>query len=538
MSRKLLSLSITATLLGGTAIADVPNVAVDIAPVHSLVARVMDGVGTPDLIIPSGESPHGFSMRPSSAEALQNADVVFWIGHDLTPQLEDTIETLAEGASATELLEADGVNLLDFRESALFEAHDHDDHDDHGHEEAKAEDHDHDHDHGHEEAKAEDHDHDHDDHGHEEAKAEDHDHDHDDHGHEEAKAEGHDHDHDDHGHEEAKAEGHDHDHAHGEHAFEWAGLFELDAGTYAWSFAKVDGDYADPAMKMVILPADDIEAVEETAEELLEADASEAKSDGDALSAQTAAYTLNFDASKEMTVFSVNVTEPGTYAFFTEHMPFEFEANEHFFKDTSGADVEPISQEPDVDHDDHGHGHDDHAGHEGHDHGDHDPHAWLSPQNASVWLNVIAAQLSAADPDNAGTYFANAAAAREEMDALSAEINATLDPVRGGSFIVFHDAYQYFETDFNFPAAGAISIGDASDPGPARIAEIQGRIRNEGVDCVLSEPQFNPGIVATVLDGTDAQTTVIDPLGASLDLGPDLYPQLIRDLANSLAECL
>lgn len=380
MSRKLLTLSALATMLGGTALADAPRVAVDIAPVHSLVARVMDGVGMPDLIVPPGESPHAFSMRPSSAEALQEAGLVFWMGHDLTPQLEDAIETLADDASVTELLEADGINLLEFRESALFEAHDHgdhDDHDDHGHEEAKAEDHDHDHDH---DKHAEKDDHGHDEHGHDE-------HGHDEHGHDD--------------HKEEKAEAHDHDdHGHDEH------------------------------------------------------------------------------------------------------------------------------------------GHEEHADHEGRDHGAHDPHAWLSPQNASVWLNVIAAQLSAADPDNAGAYFANAAAAREELVTLTAEINATLDPLRGGSFIVFHDAYQYFETDFDFPASGAISIGDASDPSPARIAEIQDRIRNEGVNCVLAEPQFNPGLVATVLEGTDANTAVIDPLGVDLEPGADLYPQLIRNMANTLAECL
>jgi len=151
---------------------------------------------------------------------------------------------------------------------------------------------------------------------------------------------------------------------------------------------------------------------------------------------------------------------------------------------------------------------------------------------------LIAGQLSAVDPDNAGTYFANASAARAELETLTAEISATLDPVRGHSFIVFHDAYQYFEQSFDFPASGAISLGDASDPSPARIAEIQRRIREEGVDCVLSEPQFNPGLVATVLDGTEAETGVLDPLGADLDVGPTLYPQLIRNLASTLAGCL
>lgn len=385
MSRNLVSLSVTAALMGGTALADVPSVAVDIAPVHSLVARVMDGVGTPDLIVQPGASPHSYSLRPSEAEALQNADLVFWIGEDLTPWMEDAVDTLAEGAVVTTLLEAEGTALLDFREGALFEAHDHSDHSDHG-------------DHGDEHAEG-DHDHDHD--KVEEASAEGHDHDHDhDHG-DEDHADGGDHDHD----HEKHAEGDHHDHDHEEHA---------------------EGDHGD-------------------------------------------------------------------------------------------------------------HGHDDHAGH---DHGEHDPHAWLSPQNAGTWLNLIAGQLSAADPDNAGTYFANAAAAREELEALSAEITATLEPVRGGSFIVFHDAYQYFETDFDFPAAGAISLGDASDPSPARIAEIQGRIQDEGVDCVLSEPQFNPGLVATVLDGTEAGTEVIDPLGAELEPGPALYPQLLRNMAATLAECL
>jgi len=84
------------------------------------------------------------------------------------------------------------------------------------------------------------------------------------------------------------------------------------------------------------------------------------------------------------------------------------------------------------------------------------------------------------------------------MEALSADIAAMLEPVRGGSFIAFHDAYQYFETDFAFPASGAISLSDATDPSPARIAEIQARIAEEGIDCVLAEPQFNPGIVAAV----------------------------------------
>ena len=134
MSRNLACLSVAATLLGGTAMADVPRVAVDIAPVHSLVARVMQGVGDPSLIVAPGASPHEYSLRPSEAAALQEADLVFWVSPDLTPWLEGAIETLAGSATVTELLEVDGTTELPFREGALFEAHAHED-DEHADEE-------------------------------------------------------------------------------------------------------------------------------------------------------------------------------------------------------------------------------------------------------------------------------------------------------------------------------------------------------------------------------------------------------------------
>lgn len=304
MSRNVLPLTVSAALLGTTAWADVPKVATDIAPVHSLVSRVMQGLGEPALIVASGASPHEYSLRPSEAGALQDAELVFWIGPDLTPWMEDAIETLATEAAVTSLMDVDGTTELPFREGALFEAHVHDDHDDHD------------------------------------------------------------------------------------------------------------------------------------------------------------------------------------------------------------------------------------------DHGQYDPHAWLSLDNGAVWLNAIAAQLSAADPDNAGTYYTNAATAREEFDTLRTEINDILTPVRGRNFIVFHDAYQYFETSFDLPASGAISISDATDPSPARIAEIQARVKQQDVTCVLSEPQFDPKIVAAVMDGSDAKTGVLDPLGSDLEPSSELYGNVLRNLALALADCL
>jgi len=121
---------------------------------------------------------------------------------------------------------------------------------------------------------------------------------------------------------------------------------------------------------------------------------------------------------------------------------------------------------------------------------------------------------------------------------MSAEIDTMLDPIRGHKFVVFHDAYQYFEKAFNFSASGAIALGDASKPSPARIAEIQERVRNERIGCVLAEPQFNKGIVAAVMEGSRAETGVIDPLGVELENGPKLYIKLIRNMAKTLSDCL
>lgn len=327
MIKTFLFSAVSTLAFAGAAVADVPSVAVDIPPVHSLVARVMDGVGTPNLIAQPGASPHGYSLRPSEAASLQKADVVFWVSEGLTPWLEGPIEALAKNAKSVQLLETDGTTELEFRQGAAFEKHNHAEEDD------------------------------------------------------------------DHGEE----------HGHDEHAQD------------------------------------------------------------------------------------------------------------------EGEDA---------------HGHDDHDAHA------HDPHAWLDPENARVWLDVIAADLAAIDPEHADIYAANAIAGKAELATLINGINTDLETFRGTNFIVFHDAYQYFENRFDISAAGAITLGDASAPSPARIAEVRDKVIELGVTCAFSEPQFNPGLVQAVFQGTGAVTGVLDPLGSDLQLGADLYPQLLRNLARDLATCL
>jgi zinc transport system substrate-binding protein len=286
-----------------------PRVVTDIPPVQSIAARIMEGVGEPQVIVPPGTSPHGFAMRPSAAGLLADADVVVWIGPELTPWLEGPIEALAGDAEVHALAAAEGMVLLPLREGGPFAGHD----DDHGH--------------------------------------------------------GHDHDHD-------------------------------------------------------------------------------------------------------------------------------------------------------------------------HDHGSIDAHVWLDPQNGVAMAGEIATLLARVDPENADVYAANAEAFAAQMAALEAEITAELAPLRGRPFVVFHDAYQYFEARFDLPVAGSVSLGDADQPSAARVAEIRNRIRDDGIVCVFAEPQFTPRLVATVIEGSDARTGTLDPEGAGMELGPDLYPRLLLRLAEALADCL
>jgi zinc transport system substrate-binding protein len=145
---------------------------------------------------------------------------------------------------------------------------------------------------------------------------------------------------------------------------------------------------------------------------------------------------------------------------------------------------------------------------------------------------------AAPDPEHAATYRDNARRGQAELERLIGEVRERLEAAGEPRFIVFHDAYQYFERRFDVPAAGAISLGNASDPSPSRIRGIQREVAELGIDCVFSEPQFNPDLVRSVFGGMAVDTsTVIDPLGVGHEPGPDLYAGVIRDLAASVAQC-
>jgi zinc transport system substrate-binding protein len=308
------SLLLSGLLVSTTATAaDAPKVVVSIKPIHSLVAAIMQGVGTPDLIVDGAASPHTYALKPSNARSLQEAKVVFWVGPGMEAFLQKPLAALGSNATIVELDDAPGITKLKFREGGAFEPHD-------------------------------------------------------------------------------------------------------------------DGD--------------------------------------------------------------------------------EHEAS-----------------------DDHAHGHN-------HDHGEFDTHLWLDPHNAKALVSEITTSLVAADPANALTYQANQKALNDKLDALDTEIASTLAPVKDKPFIVFHDAYQYFEHRYGVRVSGSITVSPETIPGAQRVAEIHSKVADLGATCVFAEPQFEPKLVNVVLEGTSAKSGTLDPEAATLPQGPDLYFDLMRGIASSLKACL
>jgi len=181
----------------------------------------------------------------------------------------------------------------------------------------------------------------------------------------------------------------------------------------------------------------------------------------------------------------------------------------------------------------------DEAEHEGHEeHGEGDMHFWLDPENAKLMITQIAATLAEADPENATAYQVNAEAELVKLDELEAELAAMLAPVADKPFIVFHDAYQYFEARFGLSLAGTVTVTPDVLPGAARIDELKAKVAELGATCVFAEPNFEPTIISAITEGSPAKAGVLDPEGGALAEGVDLYPELLRGLAKSLVDCL
>ena len=180
----------------------------------------------------------------------------------------------------------------------------------------------------------------------------------------------------------------------------------------------------------------------------------------------------------------------------------------------------------------------DHDRDRGHGHAAFDMHIWLDPANAWTMARTIADTLAQADPANAARYRANARALLPRLDAVTAEISAELAPARGRPFIVFHDGYRYFEDRFGLNAVGSAVVSPERSPGVKRLRELRARVRELGVVCVFDEPQFDRRIVEVIVEGSEVRSGTVDPLGADIDDGPELYFTLLRNMGKAFRTCL
>ncbi len=167
-----------------------------------------------------------------------------------------------------------------------------------------------------------------------------------------------------------------------------------------------------------------------------------------------------------------------------------------------------------------------------------DGHLWLDPENAKAIVRVAVARLAALDAADAARYAQNGAALERRLDALDAALRQRLAAVRGRRFVVFHDAYQYFERRYDLAAIGSITVSPENLPSARRVQAIRDKVRTLDARCVFREPQFEPRLVDVVIAGTRARTGVLDPEGALLPRGPGLYFALLNGLADELVRCL
>ena len=214
-----------------------------------------------------------------------------------------------------------------------------------------------------------------------------------------------------------------------------------------------------------------------------------------------------------------------------DHAEHEHEEDGHKEDDHDDHGHEEDGHKED-DHDDHGHEED---GHEGHAHGEYDPHIWLDPVNAKVILNEMVKHLIENDEKNASIYKNNLNKALKDIDGLIKNVKSELN--KDFKSIVFHDAYQYFEVRFNVTVLGAFTVNTDVMPGAEQLSEIREIIEHDKVSCIFSEPQFNPNIINAVAKDMNIKTGVLDPLGATLDPGKDLYFDLIKNMSKSFKGC-
>lgn len=304
-----------------------------------------------------------------------------------------------------------------------------------------------------------------------------------------------------------KAHAHHHHHEHENHnenalPYEWAGLFFLKKGEYTWSFAKVDNEYADPAMKFLAIKnktdnKNPIEYYEKDAIKLYDSKKIKNLKNGDNINTNNSIYSLNFDNKKDVTSFKISIKEDGEYLFFTEHMPFEFEKDEHFFKDLKRNDIEAIASVPESQE----------------HHNEVDPHTWTSPSNVKIMAKNIYDALVKKDPINKSYYENNYNKFIEEIKQTDKKIKQIFNKLpKNSKFMVFHPSWGYFAKDYNLEQL-SIEV-EGKEPKPKMLKKIIEEAKEEKVKAIFTQKEFSDKsakAIASQLNIKVIKETPLDP---------------------------
>jgi len=211
-----------------------------------------------------------------------------------------------------------------------------------------------------------------------------------------------------------------------------------------------------------------------------------------------------------------------------------WERHDHHGDDHDDHDKHGKKHDDHDDHDKHGKKHDDHDDHEKED----DVHIWLSPDNAIKIVQKVNKVLSLYFPENSKIYNQNTTKFIDKIRNLKMELIKELSPIKNKPYIVFHDAYQYFEKTFELNAVGSVALEGDIASSPKQISFIKDKIIKSKASCVFQEPQFDSKLVKIVVEGTNAKIGTLDPLGVNITGNKDFYLQLLTNMAKSLKECL
>ena len=179
-----------------------------------------------------------------------------------------------------------------------------------------------------------------------------------------------------------------------------------------------------------------------------------------------------------------------------------------------------------------------HLDDDGHGHGAVDPHVWLSPNNAKILIDRIRDVLIRANPDHSAIYAKNAKVAKNRLKLLTKKMDAFLSHTRDVPYMVQHDGFGYVARDFAMNEVGHLQTVAGREPGAKHVSQVRQVIKDLGVVCLFTEPQFTPALAQRLKEETKIRLGELDPMGGVLELSPTLHVRIIQQLVLSMDQCL